>query len=429
MATLVLSAAGMALGGSLGGSVLGLSAAAAGRAAGAMLGRAIDERILGAGSAPVETGRVDRFRLTGASEGTSVTRIHGAVRLGGQVIWATRFQESSTTTGGGKGAPQPEVTQFSYSVSLAVALCEGEISGVGRIWADGVEIPTGDLQISVYRGTEDQLPDPRMEAVEGAGRVPAYRGIAYVVIEDLPLGRFGNRVPQFSFEVFRPAPQRSDDSAEDIARLLRGVALIPGTGEYALATTPVYLSTGFAERKAANISTPQGKADLLVSLDSLETELPRLRSVSLVACWFGGDLRAGHCRIEPKVEQAQADGEGMPWSVSGLSRDTARLVPRQDDQPVYGGTPTDASVIQAIREIRQRGKQVVFYPFLLMDQMAGNALPDPHGSAGQPPLPWRGRITLSVAPGRPGSPDGTAAADAEVAAFFGQAESSHFVRT
>ncbi len=66
MATLVLSAAGMALGGSLGGSVLGLSSAVLGRAAGAMAGRAIDEKLLGAGSAPVETGRIDRFRLTGA---------------------------------------------------------------------------------------------------------------------------------------------------------------------------------------------------------------------------------------------------------------------------------------------------------------------------------------------------------------------------
>ncbi|WP_210527523.1 baseplate multidomain protein megatron [Rubellimicrobium arenae] len=428
MATLVLSAAGMALGGSIGGSVLGLSSAVIGRAAGAMLGRAIDERLLGPGSAPVETGRVDRFRLTGASEGAAVPRVYGAVRVAGQVIWATRFQETATTSGGGKGAPRPEVTQYSYSVSLAVALCEGVITGLGRIWADGVEIPTGDLQLSVYPGSEDQLPDPRMEAVEGAGRVPAYRGIAYVVIEDLDLGRFGNRVPQFSFEVFRPAAQRSDDKAEDVARLLRGVALIPGTGEYALATTPVYLSRGFAERVPANVSTPQGKADLLVSLDSLTTELPRLRSVSLVACWFGGDLRAGHCQLRPKVEQADSDGEGMPWSVSGLSRAEAALVPRTDGRPVYGGSPADASVLQAIREIRSRGRQVMFYPFLLMDQLPGNGLPDPYGQAEQPALPWRGRISLSVAPGLTGSPDGTAAAEAEVAAFFGQARPSDFTR-
>jgi hypothetical protein len=39
------------------------------------------------------------------------------------------------------------------------------------------------------------LPDPKIEAVEGAGNAPAYRGLAYVVIEDLDLTPYGNRVP------------------------------------------------------------------------------------------------------------------------------------------------------------------------------------------------------------------------------------------
>ena len=76
MATLVLSAAGMALGGSLGGSVMGLSMATVGRAAGAVLGRVIDQRILGAGSEAVEVGRVNRFRLTGTGEGGAIARLH-----------------------------------------------------------------------------------------------------------------------------------------------------------------------------------------------------------------------------------------------------------------------------------------------------------------------------------------------------------------
>ncbi len=427
MATIVLSAAGMALGGSLGGSVLGLSTAVIGRAAGAMVGRAIDERLLGGGAAPVETGRVDRFRLTGASEGSSVARLFGAARLAGQVIWATRFMESSSTTGGGgKGAPAaPEVTTLSYSISLAISLCEGPITGVGRIWADGAEIARDSLQMSVYQGTEDQQPDPRMEAVEGPGRVPAYRGVAYVVIEDLDLSRFGNRVPQFSFEVFRPAPAREGVPPEDVARVVKGVALIPGTGEYSLAIEPVYQSRDFGEQMAANVNTPQGRADLLVSLDDLQTQLPNLESVSLVVCWFGDDLRVNRCTVRPKVEQTGTDGS-MPWRVSGQGRGAALVVPQADGRSVYGGTPTDESVIQAIGELKRRGLAVMFYPFILMDQMAGNALPNPYGGASQPALPWRGRITTSIAPGRPGSPDGTAAAEAEVQAFFGACQPSHF---
>jgi hypothetical protein len=144
MATIVLSAAGMALGGSVGGSVLGLSMATIGRAAGATLGRVIDQRLMGGGSETVETGRVDRFRLTAANEGAVIPQIYGRMRVSGQVIWATRFQETQATSvsgGGGKGAsPAPQVTQtsYAYSVSLAIALCEGEITHVGRIWADGI---------------------------------------------------------------------------------------------------------------------------------------------------------------------------------------------------------------------------------------------------------------------------------------------------
>jgi hypothetical protein len=69
----------------------------------------------------------------------------------------------------------------------------------------------------------------------------------------------------------------------------------------------------------------------------------------------------------------------------------------------------------------------MFYPFLLMEQLEGNGLSDPWSdSDNQPVLPWRGRITTSVAPGRPGTPDRTAGANAEVAAFFGSAQVAHF---
>lgn len=428
MATIVLSAVGLAFGTSVGGSVLGLSTAIIGRAAGAAIGRSIDERLMGQGSAPVERGRVDRFRLMGASEGAPVAQVFGRMRVAGQVIWASRFREDVAVSGGGKGGPsRPRQRDYSYSISLAVALCEGEITRVGRIWADGTEVARDALNLRVYAGSASQLPDPKMEAVEGMGKVPAYRGMAYVVFEDLALEQFGNPVPQFSFEVFRPAAAGAPEAAEDIARLVRGVCLIPGTGEYALATTPVYISRGFGEQEAMNVNSPQGKADLLVSLDALEEELPNCGSVVMVVSWFGNDLRCGSCTIEPKVEQIAADGAAMPWTVSGLARSAAQTVAQISSAPVYGGTPDDASVIAAIREMNARGQKVVFYPFILMEQLAGNTLPDPYaGAVGQPPLPWRGRITLSVAPGQAGSPDQTAAADAQVSAFFGAAAPGQF---
>jgi len=74
-----------------------------------------------------------------------------------------------------------------------------------------------------------------------------------------------------------------------------------------------------------------------------------------------------------------------------------------------------------------RGVSPVFYPFILMEQDGTNTRPDPwSGANSQPAFPWRGRITLSVAAGRSGSPDQTAAAVAEVTAFLGTAQASDF---
>ncbi|MBK5934240.1 putative tail protein [Rhodovulum imhoffii] len=428
MATIVLSGAGAAAGAAIGGSVLGISSAVIGRAVGATVGRVIDQSLLGAGSQAVETGRVERFRLTGAGEGTPVGQCFGRVRVAGQVIWASRFHEHvEKSGGGGKGAPKtPTVTAFGYSVSLAIALCEGEITRIGRIWADGCEVAPGDFNLRIYSGSEDQLPDPKMEAVEGTGRVPAYRGIAYVMIEDLDLGRFGNRVPQFSFEVVRPA----HGAGPDLASRVRGVALIPGTGEYSLATTPVYYDYGPGVCGVANVNSPSGQTDFVTSLEQMRAEMPGCRSVSLVVSWFGDDLRCGRCRVRPKVEQRKFEGEPMQWQVSGIRRGQAGLVPSLEERPVYGGTPADRAVMEAISEINAGGQEAVFYPFILMEQMAENGLQDPWSEAeNQPVLPWRGRITLSAAPGRAGSPDGSETAVAQVRAFFGTARPGEFQRT
>ncbi|QDY68929.1 baseplate multidomain protein megatron [Qingshengfaniella alkalisoli] len=426
MATLVLSAAGSALGGTIGGSLLGASAAVLGRAVGASLGHAIDQRLLGVGSDAVETGKVDRFRLMGASEGASVAKLYGRNRLAGQVIWASNFLEhNSTETAGGGKAGGATVRSYSYSISLAIALCEGEISGIGRVWADGQEIDRDSLNMRVYPGTEDQLPDDVVAAIEGSEYAPSYRGTAYVVLEDLNLASFGNRVPQFTFEVssLSPAVEGSPPSLVDS---IKGVALIPGTGEYALGTTPVRYKDGPGSARIANEHSSLGKTDLPASLDALEAQLPNCRSVSLVVSWFGDDLRCGQCSLAPKVEQNEIDGEGSPWTVAGLDRARAGRVPVQDGRPVYGGTPSDQSVVEAIREIRQREQSVMFYPFILLTQQSDNGLPDPWGNGDQPAMPWRGRITASVAPNREGTPDKTSGVLNEVRSFFGLADVTDF---
>ena len=426
MATIILSAVGAAFGSAFGGSVLGLTGAVIGRAVGATLGRALDQKILGNGSEAIDYGKVDRFRIMGASEGAALPQVWGRVRVSGQVIWASRFQEHVGSSGSGKGSSRT-VNEYSYTVSLAIALCGGTILRVGRVWADGNEIAPDKLNLRIYKGDQTQLPDPKIEAVEGAGMAPAYRGIAYVVIEDLDLSAYGNRVPQFSFEVVRPAQGAGAAKFPGLSSVIPGVCLIPGTGEYALATTPVHYSKGLTKQRSANVNTITGKTDFLSSLEQLVDEVPACGMVSLVASWFASDLRCGSCEIRPKVEQKTVDGFGMPWRVSGVTRTHADEIQKLNGRSVYGGTPTDQSIVEAIAALKTAGQQVTFYPFILMDQLPGNTLPDPWtGGAGQPALPWRGRITLNQAPGRPGSADTTVAAEAEVAAFFGTCQPSNF---
>ncbi|WBL34428.1 glycoside hydrolase TIM-barrel-like domain-containing protein [Sinirhodobacter sp. HNIBRBA609] len=431
MATILLSAAGAAIGGAFGGAVLGLSGAVIGRAIGATFGRAVDQRLLGVGSQAVEMGKVDRLRLTSASEGEAVGKLWGRMRVSGQVIWATRFFETKKVKKSGKGGPRVTTTTYSYSVSVALAICEGEILRIGRVWADGAEIDKAALNMRVYSGSESQLPDPKIAAVEGADVAPAYRGIAYVVFEDLALAEYGNRIPQFSFEVVRPAQGPQIDDLPDLVRSVNAVALIPGTGEYALATQPAYFITRSKGKKrttVANQNASDSKTDFVLALEALDEELPECAAVSLVVSWFGDDLRCGACKLQPKVEKAVGDAKGMPWRVSGVTRYEAARVPLLDGKPVYGGTPNDASVIEAITALRAAGKSVTFYPFILMDQLADNGLSDPWSDAeDQQVLPWRGRVTLAEAPGRLGSADRSAEAQAQVRAFFGNAAINHFV--
>jgi hypothetical protein len=166
--------------------------------------------------------------------------------------------------------------------------------------------------------------------------------------------------------------------------------------------------------------------DIAGSLDELQMTCPNLQHIALIVSWFGDDLRAGHCRIRPAVTTASDEGLSHEWVVSGTTRDIAPVVSRHDGGAAYGGTPSDASVLSAIADIKSRGLSVTLYPFVMMDIAEGNALPDPYGRASQPSYPWRGRITADPAPMQPGSADKTASVRTQISAFCGSAVSSQF---
>jgi hypothetical protein len=431
MASIVLAAAGASIGAGFGGTILGLSGAVIGQAAGSIIGTIIDSRII-ASFAPnqiSEGARLESLRVTSSTEGAVIPNVYGRMKIGGNIFWATDFLEKSTTTtqgGSGKGGGGGEVktTAYSYSCSFAVGLCEGPISGIGRIWVDGKPFDVPGAVWRVYTGTETQAPDPFITAKMGAGNAPAYRGIAYVVFEELPLEKFGNRIPQLSFEVIRPT--LADGSAES---LIRAVNLIPGAGEFVYATETITRSSN-GTTVPENQNSTLGKADLPASLDNLEQVAPNLESVSLVVSWFGTDLRAGSCLIQPGIETTTKTTSPKSWAVNGVTRTGAHLISQVSGAAAFGGTPADFAVVQAIQDLRARGKRITFYPFVMMDVPAGNTLPNPYSAnaatLGQPVYPWRGRITVSPASGQTGTADKTGAAATQIAAFFGAASAASF---
>lgn len=424
MATMILSAAGSSLGSGAGGTLMGLGASTIGRAAGGVAGSLIDRQLLGQGSQPVETGRVEGIRIQTAGEGDPIPRLFGRMRVGGQVIWSSQFTEHvDETSEGGKGGGR-RASEYRYTISFAVALCEGRIRRIGRVWANGAEISLSDYQYRLYKGGAAQLPDPLIDVIEDGA--PAYRDLAYLVLEDMPLSAFGNRIPQLNIEVWREpaaAPGENGDAAPPLSELVQAVAMSPGSGEFSLETKKILRLTGPGQSTYENVNTIAERPDLLIGLDQLEAEAPNCSAVSLIVSWFGDDLRCGQCQIRPCVETGDKDTSPASWTVNGVGRGGAKIVSTDDaGRPIYGGTPADGSVIRSIREMKSRGLEVMFYPFILMDVPAGNRNTDPWtGEIGQPPFPWRGRITLNRAPGIAGSPDRSAAAADQVDGFFGAA--------
>lgn len=429
MTTLVLQSAGAVLADVAGAAVGALGSLASAALAGGGAAAKSSARV-------VEGPRLSEMSGLGATEGAPIPRLYGRARLGGQLIWATRFEETantvverSSTRSGGKGGGSSKkaktttttttTTTYSYAGNVAIGLCEGPIAFVRRVWADGRELDLTTTTMRVHRGDAEQMPDPLIVAKEGAENAPAYRGLAYVVFEHLALGDFGNRVPQFSFEVVRVVP--------GLPGMVRALCLIPGATEFGYDPLPVSRVLGLGASAPENRHQLQSATDVTASLDALQALCPSVRRVSLVASWFGDDLRAGSCRITPRVERSLKDTYGDIWSAGGLARATALPVSEVAGRPAYGGTPSDAGLIRAIQTLKARGLEVVLYPFVMMDIPAGNVLPDPRtGEAGQPPYPWRGRITCDPAPGMAGSVDGTAAAADQVAAFLGNAVPAHF---
>ena len=232
------------------------------------------------------------------------------------------------------------------------------------------------------------MPDPLIEAMQGHGKTPAFRGISYIVVEDLQLGEFANRIPNFLFEVKRKVKVQYLSGELPLEERIKGMVMIPGSGEFVY--DPVVQSKipknynlryGYfnAQKTKINQNNREGKADSIVALEQLADTCPNLEWIAPVVAWFASSIDAANCVIEPGVEYRDGSSSPDVWEVAGYNRSSARLISQNKYlSPIYGGTTNDSSILRYLDLVKSYNYNVMFYPMIFVDQQN---------------KPWRGRIT------------------------------------
>ncbi len=386
MASILFSAVGAVAGGTFGGTLL----ASAGKVLGGLVGTHIDNAVFGGKSAMHSFGaRLKDLQVITSTYGNIIPIIFGTVKVAGNIIWSAPLREvarSQTYKQSAKGAKSTYTrTDYMYYASFAISICEGEIDEIIRIFANDKVLNPANYNIRIYKGSEDQMPDPLIEAHLGTESSPAYRGQAYVVFEELGLEEFGNQIPNLNFEVRRTVRSKAENLAEE---LISGVCLIPGAGEYVYDTVKQYKNVGYfkgdkffqgGKSKLVNMHSLHG-VDSVVAIKNLKNTLPNVKWISVIVTWFASSLDIKNCEVFPAVEFKDNTTRISPdnWSVAGYNRANAQLVLQLDGKPIFGGTVNDASLVRYLQYLKDEGYNVMLYPMLFVNDYS---------------KPWRGYIT------------------------------------
>ncbi len=172
-----------------------------------------------------------------------------------------------------------------------------------------------------------------------------------------------------------------------------GVNLLPSTGEFTYDTI-AYLGQRATETSLSSINRyanggplagTGSKTDYSIAIDNLHAEAPGCTTVAVVVAWFGSSIDATACKIYPSTTYIngtfqQAGGDADHWRCSGLTQSSSGLIaiPQVGGSFIYGGTPSDQSIVRCIADLKARGFRTVLYPFVLMTDASES---------------WRGEIT------------------------------------
>lgn len=146
--------------------------------------------------------KISTFTVNTAEYGTAVPEIYGTTRIGGNIIYYDDFtaHEHKETHRAGKGGGKQTNITYAYSVATIIGLCEGQITGINRIWKDKevYNYPAEDVGLSLFDGASTQAPWSYVAQHHPDKSLP-YGGLAYMAgVIDL-----GNSaaMPTYNFEV------------------------------------------------------------------------------------------------------------------------------------------------------------------------------------------------------------------------------------
>lgn len=145
--------------------------------------------------------KISDFTINMAKYGEVVPEILGTTRIGGNVIYYDDFTaHEHNETQGGKGGNKTVSTTYTYTVAIIIALCEGEIQGIGRVWRgqDIYDYPNEAIELTLFSGTGNQEPWGYTTA-KHPEKALAYKNLAYMA-GVVDMGDSAS-LPTFNFEV------------------------------------------------------------------------------------------------------------------------------------------------------------------------------------------------------------------------------------
>lgn len=150
--------------------------------------------------------RILSLQVQRSSQGLTLPVIYGRTRVAGNLIWYgdfTTIEHKTTTQQGGKGGGGVKQVDIAYTYEAAVmlALCEGEIQGVGRIWRDKEKFDSlAQLRLTLMRGGDEQPLWTHLAQAKHQNQALNYSGTAYLCSPNYELTKSA-QIYQHNFEV------------------------------------------------------------------------------------------------------------------------------------------------------------------------------------------------------------------------------------